>query len=167
MTSLYTRQRTEGDRHLQSLLQKDEQFVRVAKIHEGIFWKGAFVFLLSLLLLVLAFNLGVFLMFVSLLILSIAYLTKHYLMLVLTDKRIMIRHGIIKLDVIQVNLSRIESVELEWTIPGRILGYATVVVTGTGSRFTAVPFVAAADAAALRSELNEMVFAREERLENK
>jgi hypothetical protein len=46
--------------------------------------------------------------------------------------------------------------------PGNnVLGYSVVVVTGMGSRVAAVPFIA--DGPAFRNELNNMLFATEER----
>lgn len=144
-------------------LQNDETIVRSAGIHPGIYWKGVAVFVLSVFLLITpAFNLGVFLMFVSLLTLSFAYLTKYYLLLVLTTKNIMVRHGIVQLDVVQMNLGRIESVEISKTVMGRLLGYSTVLLTGIGNRVTGVPFIIDADAHAFRADLQELLAKRDD-----
>ena len=105
------------------------------------------------------FNLGVFFMFVSLIMLSIAFLTRYYLLLALTDERVIIRHGIINLDTIELPHSRIESVELARTIMARLLGYSTVMITGTGSRRTAVPFIA--DAHLFRAALDDILIQRD------
>lgn len=151
-----------GIEAIQSILMPDEKLIRVAQVSGGIYWKGIAVFILSVIVMTtLAFNLGAFLMFVSIIILGIAYLTRYFLLLAATDKRIIIRHGIINLDTIQFRYTKLESVEISRTIIGQILGYASVVITGTGSRVTIVPFIA--DASKFREELNKILFDQDEK----
>lgn len=147
---------------VQSLLQENEQVLRVAQIHWGIYWKAIAVGIIAVLLLLspIMFNLGVFLAGVAVLMFIIEALYKYFLLLVLTDKRVFLRYGILRIDTIQIRHSRIESVETEKTIMGRILGYAAVVIYGTGSRRTAIPFIA--DATEFRNELDEMLNQYEE-----
>lgn len=142
-------------------LREGETLKRVAQVHWGIYWKGFALLLLSLFLMLTVFNLGAFFLLVAAVVLSFAYLTKHYLLLVLTDKRLIVRHGILNLETVQMHFNRIESVEVFRPPVGRLLGYATVVVTGTGSRVTSVPFIADADA--FRGDLDHMIFEREEK----
>lgn len=146
-----------------SLLQPDEKLVRVAAISPAIYWKGIAVAIFGLILLILPIvhMLGVYFLFVALIILAYAYLMKTNLRLILTDKRVLIRRGIVTIDTVQMRLNRIESVELEWTPAGRILSYAIVVITGTGSRVTAIPFIA--DGQAFRNDLDALLNAVEER----
>jgi uncharacterized membrane protein YdbT with pleckstrin-like domain len=122
-------------------LLPDEKLIKNAVFHWGIYWKGCVVGVFGLLLTLKVFNLGVFILFVASLMLGLAYMTKHFMLLVLTNKRLLIRSGLIRMDTVQLSLERVESVELERTIPGMLLGYASVVITGTGSRVMAVPFV--------------------------
>ena len=152
-----------GNAAIKAMLRPDERLIRSARVSQAIYWRGIVVFLLAGLLLMspMLSNLGVFLMIVSMIVLLHAYLTRYYLMLVLTDKRVLIRKGILTLDTVQMRLNRIESVELEWPPVGRILGYSSVVVTGTGSRVAVVPYIA--DGAAFRKEMDDMLFAAEER----
>ncbi len=150
---------------VKELLRKDEQVLRVAQIHRGIYWKTAFVGALTLFLLFTPlFNLGVFLALVTVIMFTIATLYKHFLLLVLTNRRVFLRYGIVRVDTIQIRHSRIESVETERTIMGQILGYAAVVIYGTGSRTTAIPFIA--DALEFRNELDEMLSAYEDSVRN-
>lgn len=142
-------------------LREGETLKRIAKVHWGIYWKGIATLALSFLLMLKVFNLGAFFLLVATVVLSFAYLTKHYLLLALTDKRLIVRHGILNLETVQMHFNRIESVEVFRPPVGRILGYATVVITGTGSRVTSVPFIADADA--FRGDLDHMIFEREEK----
>lgn len=143
-----------------SLLRDSEKLVRVARIHPGIYWKAIAVFGLGLWLFFTIKNLGIFLLLVSAIMFVFAYLTKYYLLLAITDQRVLIRHGIVNLDVIDLQYKRVESVELSRSLMGRILGYATILVTGTGSRVTAVPFIA--NPSSFRSELDKLVYAHEQ-----
>jgi len=148
---------------VQPLLQPDEKVIRVAMIHPGIYWKAAVVGGIALVLAILVplvFNLALFLGLVAVIMFVFASLTKYFLLLVLTDKRVFLRSGIIRVDTIQIRHSRIESVETEKTIIGQILGYAAVVIYGTGSRRTAIPYIA--DALEFRNELDEMLNQYEE-----
>lgn len=140
---------------IKALLHDDEHIIRVATIHPGIYWKTCAMGVLTFILIIypFTFNLGVFAALVTLVMFSLATLYKHFLLLALTNKRVFLRHGIIRVDTIQIRHSRIESVETERTIMGQILGYASVVIFGTGSRNTAIPFIA--DALAFRNELDE------------
>ena len=51
---------------------------------------------------------------------------------VITNKRVIIKTGLIKRDTLEMNLSKIESVHIDQSILGRILGYGTVRIVGTG-----------------------------------
>ncbi len=152
-----------GEEALQSILMPGEKIMRIAQISPGIYWKGFAVLLLAVILLFSGtlFNLGLFFLFISVLMLSVSYLTRYFLLLAATDKRIIIRHGILNLDTIQFRYSKLESVELSRTIIGQILGYASVVITGTGSRVTVIPFIA--DASRFRQELNKVLFEQDDK----
>lgn len=143
------------DEHIRQLLLDGEKVLRVARIHPAIYWKSIVMALLGILLLFKAFNLGVFFMIVAGLMAVVAWMTKHFLMLALTNKRVLLRYGIIKLEVIQIHHRKIESVELGWTILGQFLGYASVMITGTGSRVSIVPFIA--DAPQFRKDLEQIL----------
>ena len=147
---------------IQSMLREGEDVIRIAKIHPGIYWKTVIVAIFALLLFItpplqpLGFLLGV----VALIMFLLATLYRHFLLLALTNKRVFLRHGIIRVDMIQIRHSRVESVETERTIMGGILGYAAVVIYGTGSRRTAIPFIS--DALEFRNELDEFIAQYEE-----
>ncbi|MDD4355643.1 MAG: PH domain-containing protein [Smithellaceae bacterium] len=72
-------------------------------------------------------------MFIALLI---AYWTSES---AITNKRIMIKTGFISPNTFEMSHSKIESINVIQSVPGRILGYGTIVVMGTGS--TRDPFV--------------------------
>lgn len=51
---------------------------------------------------------------------------------VITSKRVIAKKGLIWRKTFEMNISKIESVGVDQSILGRILGYGTVVVIGTG-----------------------------------
>jgi uncharacterized membrane protein YdbT with pleckstrin-like domain len=50
----------------------------------------------------------------------------------ITNKRIIIKTGLISRHTVELNLSKIESVNVDQCIFGRILGYGTIIIVGTG-----------------------------------
>lgn len=142
-----------------TVLVDGEKLVYQARISLAIYWKSIVVLVFGVILLFMAFNLGVFFTFIGLSMFAIAALTRYYLLLALTDRRVVVRSGILFLDIIQMRLSQIESVEVSWTIPGQIFNYGSIVVTGTGSRATIIPFIS--NPQAYRHALDEILLRRE------
>lgn len=50
-----------------------------------------------------------------------------------TDRRIILKHGLIQRHTIEVNMDKVESVDVDQSILGRIFDYGTVTVHGTGT----------------------------------
>lgn len=137
-------------------MTEDESFLTLARIHGAIYWKGvAMIIVGMLLLLTFAFSLGVFLIFVGVVMLVLAHLTRRYLLLAASDKRIFIRSGILYADMIEMRYSQIESIELGINPIGQIFGYGSVIITGTGQRRVIVPFIA--NAIAFRKIVNDIL----------
>ena len=51
---------------------------------------------------------------------------------VITNRRIIIKTGLIARKTVEMNLSKIETVNVDQSILGRILGYGTITIVGTG-----------------------------------
>lgn len=138
-------------------LQDDEAMIAVSVIHPAIYWKGVAVVILGFLLLFSGtfFNLGVLFMIVGLVMLILAYMTRQYLLLAATDKRVLVRSGIVYADMIELRYTQVESVELGITPIGQIFGYGNIIVTGTGQRRIIVPFVS--DALGFRGKVNDVL----------
>jgi len=52
--------------------------------------------------------------------------------LVVTDHRVIFKRGVVSRHTVEMNRSKIESVDVDQSLLGRLLGYGTVVVRGTG-----------------------------------
>jgi uncharacterized membrane protein YdbT with pleckstrin-like domain len=52
--------------------------------------------------------------------------------IVVTDRRIIYKRGFIARRTVEMNISKVETVDVEQSIAGRLLGYGTVLIRGTG-----------------------------------
>jgi uncharacterized membrane protein YdbT with pleckstrin-like domain len=52
--------------------------------------------------------------------------------LAVTDHRVIYKKGLFARHTIEMNRDKVESVDVDQTVPGRILGYGTIIVRGTG-----------------------------------
>jgi len=131
-------------------LMHDEQVVHEATLHWIVFLGPTLVFMLGLLMLgggdlaggapflivpALAWGLGV----------ALTYWTTEF---AVTNRRILAKVGLIRRRSLELNLSKVEGIEVNQNILGRILNYGTIVVRGTGG--TKEPFKSIADPMALR-----------------
>lgn len=53
--------------------------------------------------------------------------------LVLTDRRIIMKSGLVSRDTVEMNLNKVESLHVNQSLMGRILDYGDVTVVGTGA----------------------------------
>lgn len=135
-------------------LKPDETILARGKISLGIYWPAAGVAVISLLTAaVIHPNLGGFLFVVALMTFVIAYLRRMMTIVVVTNQRLHIRQGIFMTESVQLRLEQIESVEIFRTPVGMAIGYGMLVVTGTGSRVSNVPYVE--NAAELRQAIQQ------------
>ncbi len=147
------------DAEIEKVLVSGEEVVLRANLHGAIYWKSVAVLIFAFILWFYVSVLGVLLAVVGGIMLCIAILTQHFLLLAITNKRILARYGLLQMDVVDIRLSKIESIDLERMLPGHIFGYANVVVMGTGQRLIRVAYIGNAEE--FRKYYNEMVLADE------
>jgi len=152
------------DNEIDRMLVSGEEVILRAMLHNAIYWKSVAVLLFALFVwLFIAAPLGVLFFVVGGIMLLLAVITQHFLLLAVTNKRVLARYGLLQMDVVDIRLSKIESIDLERMLPGHIFGYASVVVMGTGQRLIRVPYIKNAES--FRRYYNEMVLADEGNLE--
>lgn len=140
-------------------LREDEKILVDGIVSTGIFWKAFAVAMLAVCVGLMAWQLGVFLLIVSFLMFVVAALTKRFLLLALTDYRVLVRYGIMNLETLQIRFDSLESAEVHKTLVGQFLGYGNVVLTGKGTRRIIIPFIDNAEF--LRDRLDEILYERE------
>ncbi len=148
------------DLNAEGILIKGEKILVRGEVHWGIFWKSGAILVFGFLLSLLILPLGMILILAGLIGLVHSLLMQHMLLLVLTDKRILMRTGILQVDVVDMRFKNIESIELERMLPGFILGYSNVIIMGVGQRFVRIPYVA--NGVQFRRAYNELVLNAEE-----
>lgn len=110
-----------------------------ARLHWKVFVPPALLFLGGIALVVLAVNEGVpfgFSLLVFLIPLGFflpAYLTWHCSEFGVTDKRVLIKTGIVSRHTLETLLTKVENIGVEQTVWGRLFNYGTLYVTGTGA----------------------------------
>ena len=128
--------------NIRSMLVEGEEIVEQAVISDAIYWKAIAVLVIAIAVaLTVAIELGVVLAIAAIALFVHATLKKEILFFVLTDRRIFARYGILQVDVVDVRFDKIESIELERMVPGYVLGYASLIIMGTGNRFISIPYV--------------------------
>jgi len=150
------------DAEVEKMLVKDEEVILRAEFHWAIYWKGFAVIAIALLVALLVpivFPIAMLFSACGVIMLIIAKLTQHYMLLVVTNKRVLARYGLLQMDVVDIRLSKVESIDLERMLPGHLLGYASVVILGTGQRLIRVQYIANAEK--FRRYYNELVLAEE------
>lgn len=126
---------------IDAMLIEGEHIVDRAVISPFIYWQTVSVFILAIIVGLMAAPLGVLLAVTALLMFIYNTLKKKILLLVLTNKRMLVRYGILQVDVVDMRFSKIESIELERMPTGYVMGYSNVVIMGTGQRYITIPYV--------------------------
>jgi uncharacterized membrane protein YdbT with pleckstrin-like domain len=70
-----------------------------------------------------------------------------------TNKRVIVKTGLIQRDTLELNLAKVESIGVEQTLWGRVFNYGTIVVIGTGG--THEPFKSIANPLGFRHAVSE------------
>lgn len=147
--------------YVNTVLLDDEQVVHRAAVHWVVYLGGIVWVMLALIAFVasssygerLAVNVGgtayhpltwvgyVLLVLGSLRLMGAA-LEQWTTELAITSKRAIAKIGFIRRETWEINASKIESVEVDQSVFGRLLGYGTVVVKGTGGGTTPMKLIA-------------------------
>jgi membrane protein YdbS with pleckstrin-like domain len=137
--------------YVERVLQPGEQVRHISSIHWIVFWPGVMVALLA----------AVVYWFRELLPLTIFWLYTAYALalialfllvqewfrcwiteIAVTDRRVIYKKGFIWRQTNEMNMDKVESVEVGQSILGRILDYGTVTIFGTGESFGTLRAVA-------------------------
>ena len=124
-------------KYIEKVLLPDEEIRYTAKIH----W---IVYLTPVIVLSLAFYwlsigetdwiiFGFILLIGGFFILVSAFIQRWTTELVVTSQRVLAKVGFIKLKIWEINSSKVEGVQVDQSVLGRMLGYGTLTVKGTGS----------------------------------
>ncbi len=69
----------------------------------------------------------------GLIILAVAYIRYKSVELAVTTRRLIVKHGFIRRETVEINLNRVESIQVEQGLLGRVFDFGTLIVSGTGT----------------------------------
>src|SRR4030081_1525047 len=137
--------------YIQRVLQPGETVVHEARLHPLIFLPALFLLLIALALLVastqfaapkIIIGLEAAAAMFGLLALASwarAAIRRATTELAVTDRRVIYKSGLFARHTLEMNRSKVESVDVDQSILGRIFGFGTIVVRGTGGRPPPIP----------------------------
>jgi uncharacterized membrane protein YdbT with pleckstrin-like domain len=79
---------------------------------------------------------------IGLIFMGIAWIRMRTTELAVTNRRVIVKFGLIRRDTIEIQISRIESVQVHQSVSGRLLGFGTLVFSGAGTPQVSVPQIA-------------------------
>jgi len=133
-------------RYVKRVLQPDEAIVLAARLHWRIYTRCALYFAVGAILAVLAttvsspqpyFILALKIAAAAFLLLACsaglrAFVRRATTEFAITDHRIIYKTGLWRRHTLEMNRAKVESVDVDQSILGRILDYGTIIVRGTG-----------------------------------
>ena len=114
--------------YVDQVLTKDEKVLHVGNTSV---WSLSFLIILGFLFL-FAFGLG-------LIFWVIAYIKFKTTELAITNKRVIAKFGFISRKTIEINIQKIESIQVDQSVIGRIFNYGTLIVSGAGNPQAPIP----------------------------
>jgi len=117
--------------YVESVLGPGEQVLHRGRVSA---WSQFWLWLAGILLLP-AFGIG-------LIFLGIAWIRMRTTELAVTNRRVIAKFGLIRRDTIEIQVSRIESVQVQQSVSGRLLGFGTIVFSGAGTPQVSIPQIA-------------------------
>jgi uncharacterized membrane protein YdbT with pleckstrin-like domain len=130
------------------VLQPDETVLVVGRLHWFIYLRGLIVVAIAIALLLWADRLpadavwqhyarlaGGVVGVLGILLLLGAWIRRRSTEIAVTDKRVIYKRGLLSRHTVEMNVSKIETVDVEQGLAGRIWGYGTLLIRGTGAGF--------------------------------
>ena len=107
--------------YVEAALVKDEQIVHVGHVSLWSMWH------LIALGIVLLPALGLGLIF-----LGMAYVRYKTTELAITTRRVIVKHGFIRRRTVEININKVESIQVDQEVLGRMFNFGTLVIAGAG-----------------------------------
>jgi uncharacterized membrane protein YdbT with pleckstrin-like domain len=59
-----------------------------------------------------------------------------------TTRRLIVKHGFVRRNTVEINLSKVESIQVDQNVFGRMLDFGTLVISGTGTSHAPIDGIA-------------------------
>lgn len=133
--------------YVDSNLMSGERVIYKAKIHWFIFVPGIFLFFLGIFLFGVDRQggtgpvFGFIAILIGVIFLVRAITIRSSTELAITSKRVIAKVGLIRRNTVELNHNKVESFHVDQGIFGRIFGFGTLVINGTGGGKTPIPSI--------------------------
>jgi uncharacterized membrane protein YdbT with pleckstrin-like domain len=140
-------------KYVEQVLQPGETIIYATSLHWLVYLRAILLLALAVICLVVAANMNDEIAKLALKIVAAAFcllallsalgalIRRSTTELAVTDRRVIFKTGILQRHTMEMNRSKVETVGVDQSILGRMLGYGTVVVRGTGGSFEPIPFI--------------------------
>jgi uncharacterized membrane protein YdbT with pleckstrin-like domain len=139
--------------YVRRVLQPGETVVHLTRIHPIIFLTAMLWFVAAVALLIASLTvqgdlhigaeaLAIFCLIFALVSALPALVRRLSTELVVTDRRVIYKSGVLARHSLEMNRSKVESVDVDQPFLGRIFGYGTIILRGTGSTFQPIYHIA-------------------------
>jgi uncharacterized membrane protein YdbT with pleckstrin-like domain len=129
--------------YVEEIIQPGETVRHIGRLHWILYVPGAALLVLAILL-IFVFHRSSIPRSLALVLLAICFLSGAVLLLgawirrwtteiVITDKRVILKSGFISRRTLEMNMTKVESVDVTQGIMGRLLNFGTVVIRGVGA----------------------------------
>ncbi|HSU07546.1 MAG TPA: PH domain-containing protein [Acetobacteraceae bacterium] len=128
------------------VLQPDETVKEIGRMHWSIYWPSVFFALIAIAIFVVGEVVAVeepqrtYCLYAAAAIGAIAvlvflaeWLRRRSTEIVVTDRRVIYKRGLLSRYTVEMNVARIETVDVQQGIGGRIFNYGTLLIRGTGA----------------------------------
>lgn len=140
--------------YVNSVLQPGETIRAIGKLHWIIFVRAFVLLIVGIILFIYSGTLssqlgqlarlgGWLLLALSALAFLHAWFIRWITELAITDRRVIYKHGFLSRRTVEMNMAKVETVDVEQSILGRLLGFGTIRVRGTGQGIENLTQVAA------------------------
>lgn len=129
--------------YLERILQPDETVLAIGRMHWIVYLRGIVLMAIAIAALIAGAMLPERVFFTSLIAagfglfgvysLLASWIEKRTTEIAVTNRRVIHKRGLIRRETGEMNMEKVESVNVDQTILGRILGYGSIVVRGTGA----------------------------------
>jgi len=148
--------------YIDSVLQPGEVVVGRTRLHWNIYLGGVSLLVLAVIVFIAGTDVDVQLrLFVDIAAALLglaalwrilaAWIRRHSTELAVTNRRVIHKEGLLSRKTQEMNREKVESIDVEQSLAGRIFGYGTILVRGVGSSWE--PFRDIADPLAFRSHI--------------
>ncbi|MBI2276319.1 MAG: PH domain-containing protein [Dechloromonas sp.] len=114
--------------YVEDALVKDERIIHLGHISLWSIWH-----LIALgIVLLPAFGIG-------LIFLAMAYIRYKTTELAITTRRVIVKFGFIRRNTVEINIGKVESIQVEQEVLGRIFNFGTLIISGAGTPQAPIP----------------------------